>query len=118
MICPGFSSDCVETLEEIAIQGKESFLENGGENYASNDTVTDNFGNNYPIQVSNGMIVKVTPSANITTQINTVTVNDLPVLTVNSKTGVGAVLRPILDISNVNPAEFQGEVKKVIDCVT
>ena len=93
-------------------------IENGGENYASNDTVTDNFGNNYPIQVSNGMIVKVTPSANITTQINTVTVNDLPVLTVNSKTGVGAVLRPILDISNVNPAEFQGEVKKVIDCVT
>ena len=26
VICPGFSSDCVETLEEISIQGKESFL--------------------------------------------------------------------------------------------
>ena len=25
VICPGFSSDCVETLEEISIQGKESF---------------------------------------------------------------------------------------------
>ena len=25
MICPGFSSDCVETLEEIGIQGKETF---------------------------------------------------------------------------------------------
>ena len=32
-ICPGFSSDCVETLEEIAIQGKESFLNAGGENF-------------------------------------------------------------------------------------
>ena len=32
-ICPGFSSDCVETLEEILIQGKESFLESGGENF-------------------------------------------------------------------------------------
>ena len=32
VICPGFSSDCVETLEEIAIQGKESFLSNGGKN--------------------------------------------------------------------------------------
>ena len=32
-ICPGFSSDCVETLEEIQIQGKESFLESGGENF-------------------------------------------------------------------------------------
>ena len=26
VICPGFSSDCVETLEEISIQGKETFL--------------------------------------------------------------------------------------------
>ena len=32
-ICPGFSSDCVETLEEILIQGKESFMESGGENF-------------------------------------------------------------------------------------
>ena len=32
-ICPGFSSDCVETLEEIMIQGKESFLNAGGENF-------------------------------------------------------------------------------------
>ncbi len=33
VICPGFSSDCVETLEEISIQGKESFLKNGGMNF-------------------------------------------------------------------------------------
>ena len=33
VICPGFASDCVETLEEINIQGKESFLSNGGENF-------------------------------------------------------------------------------------
>ena len=33
VICPGFSSDCVETLEEILIQGKESFLKSGGENF-------------------------------------------------------------------------------------
>ena len=33
VICPGFSSDCVETLEEILIQGKESFIEAGGENF-------------------------------------------------------------------------------------
>ena len=30
VICPGFSSDCVETLEEISIQGKESFIRSGG----------------------------------------------------------------------------------------
>ncbi len=33
VICPGFASDCVETLEEINIQGKESFLEKGGKNF-------------------------------------------------------------------------------------
>ncbi len=33
VICPGFSSDCVETLEEISIQGKESFLNSGGKNF-------------------------------------------------------------------------------------
>jgi ferrochelatase len=42
MICPGFSSDCVETLEEIAIQGKESFLESGGENYDVVPCLNDN----------------------------------------------------------------------------
>tara|TARA_Y100001958_G_C21120657_1_gene464879 strand:+ start:35 stop:340 length:306 start_codon:yes stop_codon:yes gene_type:complete len=33
VICPGFASDCVETLEEIDIQGRESFISNGGENF-------------------------------------------------------------------------------------
>ena len=33
VICPGFSSDCVVTLEEINIQGRESFLKNGGKNF-------------------------------------------------------------------------------------
>ena len=33
VICPGFASDCVETLEEINIQGRETFLDSGGENF-------------------------------------------------------------------------------------
>ena len=33
VICPGFASDCVETLEEIDIQGRESFLKSGGERF-------------------------------------------------------------------------------------
>ena len=42
VICPGFASDCVETLEEIAIQGKKSFLENGGENFDIVPCLNDN----------------------------------------------------------------------------
>ena len=41
-ICPGFSSDCVETLEEILIQGKESFLGSGGENFDMVPCLNDN----------------------------------------------------------------------------
>ena len=41
-ICPGFSSDCVETLEEILIQGKESFINAGGSNFDMVPCLNDN----------------------------------------------------------------------------
>ncbi len=33
VICPGFVSDCLETLEEIAIEAKQSFLTSGGKDF-------------------------------------------------------------------------------------
>ena len=42
LICPGFSSDCVETLEEISIEGKETFLESGGKNFEVIPCLNDN----------------------------------------------------------------------------
>jgi len=33
IICPGFPADCLETLEEIAIEGKAEFLRAGGREY-------------------------------------------------------------------------------------
>ena len=33
IVCPGFSIDCLETLEEIAITNKDIFLKSGGKNY-------------------------------------------------------------------------------------
>ena len=33
IICPGFSMDCIETLEEIALRAKELFLNAGGEKF-------------------------------------------------------------------------------------
>ena len=35
ILCPAFVSDCLETLEEIAERGKESFMEAGGESYTT-----------------------------------------------------------------------------------
>ncbi len=34
ILAPGFSADCLETLEELAIRGKEQFLSAGGEAFA------------------------------------------------------------------------------------
>lgn len=34
IVCPGFSADCLETLEEIAMQNRDIFLNAGGKRYA------------------------------------------------------------------------------------
>jgi len=33
IVAPGFAADCLETLEELNMQGRETFLENGGERF-------------------------------------------------------------------------------------
>ena len=42
VICPGFASDCVETLEEINIQGRDSFIDSGGKNFDLVPCLNDN----------------------------------------------------------------------------
>jgi hypothetical protein len=84
-------------------------IQNPGRNYINGDKATDQFDNEYSIEIFEGSITKIQP-------INTIViVKDLPIITIESDTGSGAILRPILDIP---PADFQGEVKQVIDCVT
>jgi ferrochelatase len=34
IVAPGFSADCLETLEELNIRGRESFLSAGGTDFA------------------------------------------------------------------------------------
>ena len=38
---PGFSADCLETLEELGIRGRESFKRSGGERFALLDCLND-----------------------------------------------------------------------------
>ncbi|WP_174508260.1 ferrochelatase [Klebsiella oxytoca] len=42
VICPGFAADCLETLEEIAVQNQEIFLEAGGQKYEYIPALNDN----------------------------------------------------------------------------
>jgi len=77
-----------------------------GEGYSPGDIATDNDGNEYKLDVDNGRIIKVTP-------LNIKKVTNLPVLTVESETGSGAILR-----ANLGDLTLQREVKQVIDCIT
>jgi hypothetical protein len=78
-----------------------------GSGYQDGDTVIDNLGNEYDVNIQFGSIVKVTP-------INSKDITDIPKLEVISNTGSGAILTANLDVR----PEFDGEVKQVIDCVT
>ena len=80
-------------------------VEFGGSGYEKGDTVVDNLGNSYSTQIVNGSIYQVIPLNN--------TVQSIPVLTVQTKTGSGAVLRPLFTSPN-----FTGEVQQSIDCPT
>jgi len=44
VLCPGFSADCLETLEEIAIRGRDTFLKAGGERYSYIPALNDDAG--------------------------------------------------------------------------
>jgi ferrochelatase len=41
VVTPGFAADCLETLEEIAIRGAETFREHGGERFAALPCLND-----------------------------------------------------------------------------
>jgi ferrochelatase len=38
---PGFSADCIETLEELGIRGRKTFKQAGGEQFALLDCLND-----------------------------------------------------------------------------
>jgi ferrochelatase len=38
---PGFSADCLETIEELGIRGRESFIDAGGTHFARLDCLND-----------------------------------------------------------------------------
>ena len=41
VICPGFAADCLETLEEISIEGRQAFLDAGGKEFHYIPTTND-----------------------------------------------------------------------------
>lgn len=124
------------------------YIEQSGSGYQSTDKGFDDFGNEYSITVDeDGSIIDVsivTPVLTseigddfvpdfVTTPITTIDpppliinnyiiVEDLPIITIKSETGVGAILNPILDklpieVIKGNESSIR-ETKFVKDCIT
>ena len=93
---------CVGDIADYSIL--DVIIEDSGDGYNNGDVVVDNLGNRYSTTVFNGQINSVTPLNNI--------VDSLPILTVESETGNGAILRPLLGTVNIS-----GDVQQSIDCV-
>jgi hypothetical protein len=126
------------------------YIQQSGFGYQSSDSASDDFGNTYSITVDDdGSIINVTintPTAesdivdqidtiipnSVTTPVTTssprvvinnyVIVGDLPIITIESETGVGAILNPILDklpieVIQGNESSIK-ESKFVKDCIT
>lgn len=90
----------------------------GGFGYDSDDIVTDNYGNEYSINIdSNGSIVKVNRrpvEKDGESVLEFPSIIDNIEFSINSKKGSGAILRSRLKL---RPEQLQGEVKQVIDCI-
>lgn len=86
--------------EEVPLFIEKVIIENAGSAYAGDDTL-----DNFELIISNGRIV----GGN---QLVQIPYSRLPELNINSETGVGAILRPVM--SKIKP---QGEVVQVIDCI-
>ena len=84
----------------------DTHILNQGSGYENGDTAEDDNGTEYGLTISNGRIISAKP-------INTVKVDGLPLISVNTSTGTGAIIKPLLD--KYDP---QGEVISVVDCVT
>ena len=41
LMCPGFTGDCLETLEEINMEARHAFIEAGGETFGYIDCLND-----------------------------------------------------------------------------
>ena len=91
--------------------------------YEEGDEVRDNFGNSYSPTIEDGRIISVSP-------INNVEAPDLVSIRIDSETGLGAVLKPILGkidgstsldgstSQEIDGSTSQEEVIQVIDCIS
>ena len=84
-----------------------------GTNYSPNDVIKDNEGNIYTsiLDTSGRILTVIPPNPKIK---NVIPIKNIPELIIETETGSGAIVKPIL----TPRPEYQGEIIQVIDCIT
>ena len=105
-VSPADDLDAVNA-DQVPVGVIDTIVVNTGQGYVD-AAVTDDNDIEYDVVIQNGRIISAKPLNNIQTQ-------DLPVITVTSKTGSGALIKPVIGRLPLTP---QGEVVQVIDCIS
>ena len=102
---PSDDGDAINS-DNIPVGVIDTSIINGGRDYE--DAVVSDENTEYDVIIQNGRIIDAKP-------LNNIKVETLPVITITSKTGTGASLKPIIGRLPLTP---QGEVVQVIDCIS
>ena len=100
-VSPADDLDAVNA-DQVPVGVIDTIVVNTGQGYV--DAVAEG----YDLVIQNGRIISAKP-------LNNIQIQDLPVITVTSKTGSGALIKPVIGRLPLTP---QGEVVQVIDCIS
>ena len=103
---PSDDGDAINS-DSIPFGVTDTNIINTGSGY-EDAVVRDDNDTEYDVTIQNGRIIDAKP-------LNNVKVDEIPVITVTSNTGTGALIKPVIGRLPLTP---QGEVVQVIDCIS
>ena len=102
---PSDDGDAINS-DNIPVGVIDTIIINGGSDYE--DAVVSDENTDYDVIIQNGRIIDAKP-------LNNIKIENIPIISITSKTGSGASLKPIIGRLPLTP---QGEVVQVIDCIS
>ena len=114
VVSPGENYPVIEeNIDDKEFTVDHVVIVNSGEGYTQEDVIQDNQGNEYSFIVdNNGKLLNIIPPNPIVQDV--IPVSSIPELIIESETGFGAIIKPII----TPRPNYQGEIKQVIDCIT
>jgi len=102
----GNDASNVISSDNIPVGVVDTIIANSGSGY-EDATVTDSNGLEYNVTIGGGRIISAQP-------INNIAITNKPNIVIESSTGSGALIKPIIKELSLDP---QGDIVQVIDCV-